>query len=71
MSYQKEGKFVMLSKKFLDKYYKKVEQITARENSISNKKIIEESEKYDCLDEHWEGLEEFFKFEEEVKSYDN
>ena len=61
----------MLSKKFLDKYYKKVEQITARENSISNKKIIEESEKYDCLDEHWKGLEEFFKFEEEVKSYDN
>ena len=61
----------MLSKKFLDKYYKKVEQITARENSISNKKIIEESEKYDGLDEHWEGLEEFFKFEEEVKSYDN
>ena len=61
----------MLSKKFLDKYYKKVEQITARENSISNKKIIEESEKYDCLDEHWEGLEEFFKFEEEIKSYGN
>lgn len=61
----------MLSKKFLDKYYKKVEQITARENSIDNKKIIEESEKYDHLDEHWEGLEEFFKFEEEVKSYGN
>lgn len=61
----------MLSKKFLDEYYKKVEQITARENSIDNKKIIEESEKYDHLDEHWEGLEEFFKFEEEVKSYGN
>ena len=61
----------MLSKKFLDKYYKKVEQIATRENSIANNKIIEESEKYGCLDEHWEGLEEFFKFEEEVKSYDN
>ena len=61
----------MLSKKFLDEYYKKVEQITARENSIANKKIIEESGKYDHLDEHWEGLEEFFKFEEEVKSYGN
>ena len=61
----------MLSKKFLDKYYKKVEQITTHENSIANNKIIEESEKYDYLDEHWEGLEEFFKFEEEVKSYGN
>ena len=33
-------------------------------------KYNEASEKYDYLDEHWEGLEEFFKFEEEVKSYD-
>lgn len=60
----------MFSKEFLDKYYEKIEQIAAYENFIINNKTIKESEECD-LNEHWEGLEEFFKFEEEVKSYGN
>lgn len=58
----------MLSKEFLDKYYEKIEQITDYENFITNNKTIKESEECD-LNEHWEGLEELFKFEEEVTFY--
>lgn len=30
----------MLSKEFLDNYYKRIEQITAHENSVINKKLL-------------------------------